>query len=71
MEHTLVELAPSRHQEMPAAAPAPPDRGRERRPSRSPRWSASAVRPSGHRRQDARHRAEMREFEAALARWVR
>jgi hypothetical protein len=71
MEDVLVELAPGRQREMPVTAQPPAGGGRARRPARSSRWSHRAVRPSRLRPQDARHRAEMREFQAAVARWVR
>ena len=72
MEHVLVELAPGRQREMPVPGAAQPDRGRAGRRSRNPWRPARAGRqPGGHRRQAVRQRADMRQFESELARWVR
>jgi hypothetical protein len=72
MEHVLVELAPGRQREMPVAGAAQPDRGRAVRRSRSSSRPARAgQQPGRHRRQAVRQRAEMRQFESELARWVR
>jgi hypothetical protein len=70
MEHALVDIAPGRQRGMPAAAAALSDQGPAGRRSRGSRWQISA-RPGRHRQHAARQRAEMREFESALARWVR
>lgn len=70
MEHALVDIAPGRQRSMPAAAAAQPDQGPAGRRSSGSRWQMSA-RPVRHRQQAARQRAEMREFESALARWAR
>lgn len=69
MEHALVDVAPGRQRSMPAAV-VQPDQGRAGLRSRRPRWQTSA-RPVRHRQQVALQRAEMREFESALARWAR
>jgi hypothetical protein len=70
MEHALVDVAPGRQRSMPAAAAAQPYQVRAGLRRRRPRWQTSA-RPGRHRQQAARQRAEMREFESALARWAR
>ena len=69
MEHA-VELAPGRQRSTPAAAAAQPDEGRAGRRSRVSRSQVSP-RPVRHRQQAARQRADLREFESALARWAR
>jgi len=75
MEHALVEVAPGRQRRMiPVVAPAAvqPESGQAGRRARRPRRSVSGrQRPVWHRHEVARQRAEMREFESALARWVR
>ena len=71
MEHALVDLAPGRQRSMQAVVEAQADRSGARWPSRSSRSLASAGRPVRHRHEAARLRADMREFEAALARWTR
>lgn len=71
MEHALVDLAPGRQRSTPAAAAAQPDPGQAGRQSRRARRQASAARPVRHWQQVARYRADMREFESALARWTR
>lgn len=70
MEHVLVDLASGRQRSMPAVA-AVQAGGRAGRRGRSSRSLASPGRPVRHRQQAARLRADMREFESALARWVR
>jgi hypothetical protein len=70
MEHALVDVAPGRQRSMPAAAAVQPDQGRAGLRSRRLRWQMSA-RPVRHRHQAVLQRAEMREFESALARWAR
>ncbi|HEY7324972.1 MAG TPA: hypothetical protein VH520_09110 [Streptosporangiaceae bacterium] len=69
MEHALVDVAPGRQRSTPVAAAVQPDHGQAGPRSRS-RLQMSA-RPVRHRQQVARQRAEMREFESALARWAR
>ena len=71
MEHALVDLAPGRQRSMPAAVAAQADRGRTGWRSRSSRSQSSAGRPVRNRHEAARLRADMREFESALARWTR
>jgi hypothetical protein len=71
MEHVLVDLAPGRQGGMPAAAAARPDGGRAGRRGSDSWRQASAGRPVRHRQEAARLRADMREFQAALARWAR
>jgi len=71
MEHVLVDLAPGRQRNTTAVPAAQPDRGRARWRSRSSVSPVSAGRPIRHRQQAVRQRAEMREFESALARWTR
>lgn len=70
MEHALVDIAPGRQRGMPPAAAAQSHQGTAGRRSRRFRWQMSA-RPARHPQQAARQRAEMREFESALARWAR
>jgi hypothetical protein len=72
MEHALVELAPGRQREMPVVGAAQPDQDRAGRRSRSVwRPARAGQQPGRHRRQAVRQRAEMRQFESELARWVR
>jgi len=72
MEHVLVDLAPGRQKDMPVVAAAQPGGDRARRRSRSSRRAQSASwRPARNRQQAVRLRADMREFEWALARWTR
>lgn len=75
MEHVLAELAPGRQRGIPpVAVPAAvqPDTGRAgRRGRRFLRPVVAGQRPVRHRQEVTRQRAEMREFESALARLVR
>jgi hypothetical protein len=76
MEHAVVELAPGQRSmpaepASPAAPAAQPKPSRERRRSRRPWPLESAGRPVRHGQETARLRADMREFESALARWAR
>jgi len=73
MEHVLVELAPGRQREHDTSAAAVMQSTRDPavRQSRSSRRSAGARRPARHGQQAARQRAELREFQSALARWAR
>lgn len=71
MEHVLVDLAPGRHRSTTAVAAAQPDRGWARWRSHRSVSQVSTGRPIRHRQQAARLRADMREFESALARWTR
>jgi hypothetical protein len=68
----VVELAPSRQKDMPSVAAARPDSDRVGRPSRRSRRTEFVGRRPGRNRQEAaRLRADLREFEWALARWTR
>jgi hypothetical protein len=82
MEHAVVELAPPERSTpaaravpavrgVPAVRAAQPDLSGERRRSRRPWPLESAWRPVRQREHGARLRADMREFESALARWAR
>ena len=72
MEHVLVEVAPGRQRTTPVAAAVQPDSGRgTRRSRRSRQPSGTGWRPVRHRQDAARLRADLREFESALARWAR
>ena len=67
MEHVLVEVAPGRRRATPAAAAMQPDSGRVARRSRRSRQQASeAWQPARHRREAARQRAALREFESLV-----
>jgi hypothetical protein len=71
MEHVLVEVAPGRQRTMLAAAAVQPDSGRgARRSRRSWQPSGTGWRPIRHRQDAARQRADLRQFESALARWT-
>jgi len=69
MEHVLVEVAPGRQRPTPAVAAMQPDRGRAQRSRRSRQLASDPWQPGRHRREAARQRAALREFES-LARVV-
>ena len=72
MEHVLVDLAPGRQRSLPALPAEHSGTDEAPRRSRRARRAASAGRrPTRHRQEAVRMRAELREFEWALARLAR
>ena len=72
MEHVMVELAPGRQRSTPAAVEPQRDGYRSLwRSRRSRRVASTGQPPVRHSREAMRLRADMRAFDAALARWAR